>query len=150
MSDTTPLDDAAFMRALLDAIIPPGGGGRMPGAGSLGLGDEVAPRIAADPMLGPAVGAGIAAVRDAALARDPGGFAALPPDARAEVIESVLAAHPMLITGLALHVYPAYYQHPRVLEGLHEPPRTPFPEGYPLEDTDPALLSALESRRRRA
>ncbi len=150
MSDaTTPLRDPAFLQAFLDTLIPPGDDGRMPGAGSLGLGETIVARIEAAPMLGPAVGAGLAAVRDAALERDPAGFASMPPHLRAEVVESQLAAHPMLILGVGLHLYPAYYQHPRVLEGIGEPPRPPFPEGYTVDETDPALLALLEARRRR-
>jgi hypothetical protein len=149
MTDTpTPLRDPAFMQAFLDLVIPPGGDGKLPGAGSLDLAVDMAGRVEADPMLGPFVQAGLQAVHDAALVRDPSGLAALPPPAGAEVIESQLAAHPMLMIGVALHLYPAYYQHPRVLAGLGEPPRAPFPEGYDLEPTDPQLLQKLLDRRR--
>jgi hypothetical protein len=54
----------------------------------------------------------------------------------------------MLMLGIGLHLYPAYYQHPRVLEGLGEPPRPPFPDGYDLEETDPQLLEKLRDRQR--
>jgi hypothetical protein len=54
----------------------------------------------------------------------------------------------MLMLGMGLHLYPAYYQHPRVLAGLDEPPRPPFPEGYALEETDPQLMQSLLNRRR--
>ena len=149
MSDTTSAArDSAFLQAFLDSVIPPGEDGKLPGAGAIGLGEGMAERLEADAALGPLVLAGLAAVRDAALERDPGGLVALSPQARAEVIESQLAAHPMLMLGMGFHVYPAYYQHPRVLEGLGAPGRTPFPEGYDLEPTDPALLEKLLARRR--
>jgi hypothetical protein len=147
MTDTsTPLRDSAFMQAFLDLVIPPSKDGKLPGAGSLGLADDMSGRVEADPALGPLVQSGLQAVHDAAVARDPAGLAGLPRLTAVEVVESQLAAHPVLMVGVALHLYPAYYQHPRVLEGLGEPPRAPFPEGYELEETDPQLLAKLRDR----
>lgn len=134
------------MQAFLDLVIPPSDDGKLPGAGSLDLASDMALRVEADPALGPFVQAGMQAVHDAALLRDPSGLAALPRQIRVEVIEAQLAAHPMLMIGVGLHLYPAYYQHPRVLEGLGEPPRAPFPDGYDLEETDPQLLEKLRER----
>lgn len=148
MTDTlTPLRDPALMEALLDLVIPPSDDGRMPGAGRLGIVSELADKLEADQAVGPFVQAGLQAVHDAALARDPAGFSGVPSHVRVEIVEAQLGAHPMLMTGLALHLYQAYYQHPRVLEGLGEPPRAPFPEGYDLEETDPQLLEKLLARR---
>lgn len=153
MSETTPprdapLHDPAFMQAVLDLVIPPSGDGRMPGAGALGITADIAARLEADPMFGPSIQSGLQAVREAALARDAGGFARLQPAAQREIVDALAASHPMLMLGVIVHVYQAYYQHPRVLEGLGVPPRPPFPEGYGLEDTDPGLLAALQARRR--
>ena len=149
MTDTpTPLRDSTFMQAFLDVVIPPSQDGRMPGAGSLGLAAYVAGALEADAMLGPLVQAGLQAVRAAALARDPGGFRGLSPRARVEVVQGQVGAHSFLMIGVARHLYPAYYQHPRVLEGIGEPPRPPFPEGYDVEATDPQLLEKLQARRR--
>lgn len=149
MTDTTTLvRDSAFMQAFLDAVIPPSEDGKLPGAGALDLSSGVASRLEADPALGPVVQAGLQAVQDAALARAPSGLSELSPQERVEVIESQLAAHPLLMIGLGLHLYPAYYQHPRVLEGLGEPPRPPFPDGYDLEETEPHLLEKLRDRTR--
>ena len=151
MSDTTDLlTDAAFVNAFLDVIVPPSDDGRMPGASALGIAEAIADRIGADPMLGAAVRAGMQAVQDAALARDPGGFLALDPTARAEVAQSQAPAHPALMLGVAAHLYQAYYQHPQVIAALGYPARTPFPEGYPLEPTDPALMESLLRRAKAA
>jgi hypothetical protein len=146
----TPLPDVAFLDTFFDVVIPPSEDGRLPGAGSIGVTAEVLARIAADPVLGAAVQEGLRAVYDAALERDAGGFAAMSAEARVALVEAQLAAHPMLIVGTVLHLYQAYYQHPRVLEGLGEPPRPPFPEGYDLEPTDPHLLEKLRQRARAA
>jgi len=142
------LHDATFMRAILELVIPPSEDGRLPGAGSLGLAGNLAGQIEADPILGPVVQAGLAAVQVAAMARDPGGLAALPPAARLEVVESELSAQPQCTMGILRYLYVAYYAHPRVLEGLGEPARPPFPQGYELEPTDPGLLATLGRRRR--
>lgn len=149
MSDTPDLlRDAAFFEAFLDVVIPPAEHRNLPGAGSLGVAEALADRIAADPMLGGAVRAGLQAVHDVALERDAGGFVALAPAERAAVVQSQAAAHPALMFGVAAHLYQAYYQHPRVIGALGLPARTPFPEGYPLEPTDPALLESLRRRQR--
>ena len=149
MTDTpTLLRDPAFMQAFLDVVIPPSKDGRMPAAGSLCLAPAVAAALEADPLLGPIALAGIQAVHDAALALDTGGLAALSAEARLEVVAAQVTAHPMLMIGIARYLYPLYYQHPRVLEGLGEPPRPPFPEGYEVEPTDPALLAKLRPRQR--
>ena len=89
-----------------------------------------------------------ATLREAALERDPAGFAALSSDERLEVVESQLKAHPALMNGITRHLYLAYYQQPTVLAGLGEPPRPPFPEGFEVEQTDSQLprLGAVQCR----
>ena len=144
--DLPPLQDHAFVAAFLNLVIPPGADGRMPGAGDLDLASTLAKALEDDAMLGPLALAGLQAVHDAALARDPGGLPALPAASGLEVVEAISGTHPMLMIGIARHLYPAYYQHPRVLEGIGEPPRPPFPEGYEVEPTDPGLLAKLRSR----
>lgn len=134
------------MQAFLDLVIPPSDDGSMPGAGSLGLASTLAQALEGDAMLGTLAVAGLQAVHDAALAREPGGLPALSAEARLQVAGAVSGTHPMLMVAIARHLYPAYYQHPRVLEGIGEPPRPPFPEGYEVEPTDPELLAKLQAR----
>jgi hypothetical protein len=142
------LNDPDFVKALLDLVIPPSASGDLPGAGALGLSPAVATALQADPLLGPLVEAGVQAVREAALSQHPEGLPGMAPQAGAKVVESQLATHPLLIMGILLYLYPAYYQHPRVLEGIGEPPRPPFPEGFDVEATDAELLEKLRARRR--
>ena len=149
MTDTpTALRDSAFMQIFLDLVIPPSDDGRMPGAASLDLAPGIAAALEADAVLGPVVQAGLQAIREAALNRDPGGLPALSPAARAALVRAQNEGDPWLMIGVARYLYPAYYQHPRVLEALGEPPRPPFPEGYDIEPTDPHLLEKLHSRQR--
>ena len=143
------LDDQAFMNALFDLVIPPSASGDLPGAGALSLSPAVATALRADPLLGPLIEAGVQAVREAALSQHPEGLAGMTPEAGTKVVETQLAAsHPLLIMGLARYLYPAYYQHPRVLQGIGEAPRPPFPKGFDVEATDAGLLEKLQARRK--
>jgi len=141
------LNDQDFMNALMDLVIPPSASGDLPGAGTLGLSPGVAAALQADPLLGPMVETGAQAVREAALTEHPEGLPGMAPQAGTKVLEAQLSAHSFLIMGLARYLYPAYYQHPQVLEGIGEPPRPPFPEGFDLEPTDAELLEKLQARR---
>ena len=142
------LNDHDFMKAFLDLVIPPSASGEIPGAGDLGLEPAVAAALQADPLLGPPVEAGAQAVREAALSEHPEGLPGMTPQAATEVLKAQLANHPLLILGMSRYLYPAYYQHPRILEGIGEPPRPPFPEGFDVEATDAELLEKLRARRR--
>ena len=69
------------------------------------------------------------------------------PEAGTKVIEAQLADRPLLIMGILRYLDPASYQHPRILGGIGDPPRPPFPEGFGIEATDAELLEKLRSRR---
>ncbi len=142
------LNDSDFMTALLELMIPPSASGDLPGAGALGLSPGVVTALQADPMLGPLVEAGMQAVREAALSQHPEGLAGVAPEAGAQLVEAQLAKHPFFIMGILRYLYPAYYQHPKVLEGIGEPSRPPFPEGFDVDATDAELLEKLRARRR--
>ena len=142
------LNDADFMKALLNIVIRPNASKDLPGAGDLGLASGVAASLQADPMLGPLVESGAQAVREAALAQQSDGLTGMTPEDGAKLIEEQLAAHPFFIMGLLRFLYFAYYQHPKVLEGIGEPPRPPFPEGFEVEATDAELLESLQARRK--
>lgn len=137
MSGSAPLDDASFLSAVLDTVIPPHGA--MPGAGSLGIERSVGEAVASDALSGPSVTAAMVALWE----RTPG-FAGLAPAERAQALEAAMDA--ASLRAMLRHVYLAYYQHPEVLAALGEPPRPPFPEGFELEPTDPELLAALQAR----
>lgn len=144
------LNDRAFMKALLDIAIPPSASGDLSGAGSLGLETDVADGLKGDPMLGPMVEAGLQALREAALSEHPEGLSGMSREAGTKLVETQLATHPMLMMGLLRYLYPAYYAQPSVLEGIGEPPRPPFPEGFEVEATDPGLLEKLRARQKKA
>ena len=150
MTETSAaLDDLDFLKALLDVVIPPSASGDLPGAGALGLSPAVATALRADPALGPLVEAGVQAVREAAFSQHPEGLLGMAPEDRAKVVEDQLASYPFFIMGILRYLYPAYYQHPRVLVGIGEQPRPPFPEGFDVDATDAELLEKLLARRMR-
>ena len=144
------LNDLGFMKALFNLVIPPSKSADLPGAGELGLSPAVATALQADPMLGPLVEAGAQAIREAALSEHSDGLPGMARQAGAKVLEAQLTAHPVLIMGILRYLYPAYYQHPQVLEAIGEPPRPPFPEGFDVEPTAAALLEKLQARRKKA
>ena len=151
MTETTnPLRNTPFMQALFDLVIPPSRDGAMPGAGNLDLTSTVAASVEADVLLGPVVAAGLRAVCDAALAIHPAGLPGLSPAVRLDVVRAVVNSHTTLMNAMARHLYPAYYQHPAVLDALGEPARPPFPEGFQVEPTDAKLLAELHARRKAA
>jgi hypothetical protein len=142
------LNDLDFMDALLDLVIPPNASGSLPGAGGLGLSSAVTAGIEGDPLLGPMVGGGLEAIQEAALSENPQGLSGMTREAGEQLVETTLSTNPFVMMGLLRYLYPAYYAHPRVLEGIGEPPRPPFPEGFEIEATDPRLLEKLHARRR--
>ena len=138
------LDDSGFLRAVLNLVIP--ADGHMPGAGDLDLWPAVVGPLSQDAAALAALSAGLEAVRGAALARDPGGLAAISPADALDIVQPATADHPALMPTLARAVAMAYYQQPAVLAALGEPARPPFPEGFELEPISPEWLALLERR----
>ena len=144
---TDALHDAAFMDALFDLLIPPDETRNLPGGGSLHVSAEVAAGVLADPLLGPFVQAGAAALREAALTAHPGGLAGMSREEGTDLLRSHLSAHPLLPMGVMRFLCPPYYAHPQVLAGIGEPPRPRFPEGFAVQATDPEVLEKLQTRK---
>ncbi len=139
--------EARTLSTVLDAIIPRSSDAQLPGAGELGLVAAIETAIRKSPDLAPAIVEGLAAL-DAAAASRGRPFAALPAEDRAEVLVRVADASPAFLPGLIFHTYTAYYQHPRVLEGLGIEGRPPHPKGYELEPGDLGLLERVRRRPR--
>jgi len=138
---TAPLEDAAFMSAFLDTLIPPSEDEKLPGAGTLGLGSAVATAIASNSRVSANVTPALEAIQAAAP-----DFPTLDLAARVEAVRSAEAAHPALIPSVTTPLYFTYYQHPVVLMGLGLPARPPFPGGYETDATDPELLDLLRAK----
>lgn len=144
-----PVFSAAETRALaavLDAVVPASGDGRLPGAGALGLAGAIEAAVRRSPDFGVAIRAGLAALEALALRRAPDGFEALAAPEREAALRELASEQPGFLPGLLFQTYAAYYQHPRVLEGLGLEPRPPHPKGYEMEESDLALLDAVRRR----
>ena len=131
---------------VLDQVIPPDLGGRLPGAGELGLAPEVARAIAANPFLLPVLTRALGALEEGAARTGAPRFATLDPQEKGRLLGEVADAEPDFVPALLFPTYVAYYQHPRVLTGLGEEPRPPFPEGYRLPPFDESLLAPVRAR----
>jgi hypothetical protein len=125
-----------LIKAILDTLIPADPETGMPGAGSLGLEDEVLGEASAVHAL---LDAGLEAAANA-------DFVAGTSAERIARLQEVEAIHPGFIGLLFVPTCGAYYRHPEALVGLGLEPRPPHPIGYQLEPGD---LSTLERVRQR-
>ena len=132
----------AALTAVLDAVIPPSANGRLPGAGSVGLTEEIERALAASSAI---VTEGLAAIEARAASRGVA-FAALTSQERVDLLNEVAETHPALLPSLIFHVYTRYYQIPEVLEALGLEPRPPFPKGYEMAENDLRLLDPVRGR----
>jgi len=135
-----------LLATVLDELIPPRPDGRLPGAGTLGLGAVVEHAAAGTPDVGQVLTAGFAALEGLAQRSDPRGFAALAPGARVETLRAIEKAEPMFIPTLMTLACVGYYSDERVLTVINGDARPPHPQGYEIEADD---LSALEDVRAR-
>lgn len=145
-SEVLTPEELEVLRLVLDQVLPASSDGRLPGAGELGIAPEVAAATAQNPFLLAVLRRSLARVAAAAATRGEATLAGLPPAERSGLFQQVVAAEPDFVPGLLFPTYVAYYQHPRVLEGLGQEPRPPFPKGYSLPPFDESLLAPVRSR----
>lgn len=126
---------------ILDAIIPPSGDGRLPGAGEAGVAEYLERAWHAMPDLRATVVEGLAELETAARHRHGRGFAELEHGDRAALVGEQGFVFP-----LTLHAYAGYYQLPRVVEALGLEARPPHPAGYAMEANDLSLLDPVRQR----
>jgi len=131
-----------IFRAVLDELIP-ARDASLPGAGSLGIGEYVEPKLGDAIVL---VASGLAALDALAQERSASSFAALPAQERAPLLSEVAASHPGFVESLVFHTYAGYYDDPRVSVALGLRPGPPHPEGYALELGDLGLLDHVRKR----
>ena len=128
--------------ALLDEVIP-AASESIPGAGSLGLTEDIEANLGETASL---VASGLAALEEKARERFDASFAEMPAESRAALVEEVATAIPGFIETLVYHTYTAYYQHPKVAVAIGLRAEPPFPNGYELEVGDLGLLDAVRRR----
>jgi len=139
-----PFSEATLetLAAVLDTLVPPSADGRMPGAGAIGLASGVSERLGPG---APLIESGLAALDGKAGAA---GFAALAPEARAEVLRAYETEQPGFVQLLCFQTYTLYYQTAEAVEGLGLDPRPLFPRGFDLEQGDLSLLDGVRERTR--
>lgn len=138
--------DAQLLALVLDELIPPSADGRLPGAGTLGVGAIVQHAAATTPGLDPLLTQGFAALGELARQRDAKGFAALARSTRIEVLRELEQSVPMLLPTLLSLACVGYYASEPVLTALNGNARPPHPEGYDLEPDDLSLLDGVRAR----
>jgi hypothetical protein len=139
-------DEVRALRAALDEIIPPAADGRLPGAGELGLVAHFERAVGRRPELGPLLAQGLAGLDDLARGRGAESFAALPGDERQEVLDELGSRAPAFLPTAVALTYIGYYENPRVLEAHGFDARPPYPEGYEVPPSDPAVLDPVRRR----
>lgn len=128
---------------VLDAIIPPGEGGDLPGAGELGLGETLQRKA---PELVPVLVEGLDALHEEMANRQVADFGGLAEPEKRSLLEHLGSQQPAFLPAVLFQAYTRYYQHPRVLSALGLEARPPYPLGYELEGGDLSLLDPVRER----
>jgi len=128
---------------VLDAIIPPGEGGDLPGAGELGLGETLQRKA---PELVPLLVDGLDALQEEMENRQGSDFGGLTVPEKRLLLEHLGSQQPAFLPAVLFQTYTNYYQHPRVLVALGLEARPPYPGGYELESGDLDLLDPVRKR----
>ena len=141
-------DQRRALARVLDEIIPPSGG-RLPGAGELGVVTYVEQALRTTPALRDMIVEGLTALEDLATHRHDCAFAALSTETQSEVLHALAYSEHAFPPVLMLHAYAGYYQDGRVLQALGLEPRPPHPQGYTMEPNDLSLLDPVRQRPKR-
>lgn len=142
---TTPLTDTqrATLDIVLDLIVPPTPDGRMPGAAQVGVPEWLMTQ-ATDAL--PALRNELDRLDALSHARSGSAFASLDSRGRQALVDEQRALDPAFLSRLALETVTCYYQHDRVLTGLGQELRAPYPKGYQVLSGDLALLQPVRQR----
>ncbi len=127
--------DADLLSAALDRVVPPVGD--LPGAGGMGLSEEVIKRCSADDRFNGALNTVLEALPS------PNDFMALDDGGRDGALRAVESSHPAAF-GLWLDiVYTIYYMQPDVHARLNWHGRSPQPDGNEMPPWDESILSVI-------
>ncbi|MGN6561198.1 MAG: gluconate 2-dehydrogenase subunit 3 family protein, partial [Thermomicrobiales bacterium] len=133
-------EQRALLAAALNRIVP--AQGDLPGAGELGVGEQIGATLAVAPALRRRFLDGLAAI---AIAGDRP-FTELDGAAQDAALRAVEEAQPGFFSALVEHTYRHYYTLPAVHRAIGHESRPPQPEGYQLPPFDPALLTVQRRR----
>lgn len=138
--------NSQLLATVLDELIPSRPDGRLPGAGTLGVGAVVERAAAGTAELGPVLTQGFATLENLARAINPVGFGALSRGARVEVLRDLEKVDPMFVPTLLTLACVGYYSNERVLTVLNGDARPPHPQGHEIEADDFSLLEGVRDR----
>lgn len=134
-------DKRALLRVLLDRLLPPNM--ELPGAGSMGLDEQVE----SEALLIPAHGLALHTLLDAL----PPGFAGMQGEEQDHMLKGLEAAMPEVFSMMVLMAYNAYYIDQRVLKLIEREmgyeARPPQPLGYELKPFDESVLAKIRQRK---
>jgi hypothetical protein len=136
-------DEKNTLVGVLDSIIPQRSDGTLPGAGEIGLADDVERAVQRTPEMKPTITGGLTALQSLAGERDYGELSA---EERATLLRGIESEQPAFVPTLMFLTYTAYYQNERVAKGLGLSARPPHPLGYEMPPNDLTLLDAVRQR----
>jgi len=138
VSDNLTEEQERTLNALLNLIIPPSEDGKMPGAADVGFFDHMDSH-----EIRPWIQEGLLHVVEESQATYGKELSALNGAEQGQLIDSLRGRFRQFFNGLTTQVINCYYQHDDVLEAIGLEARPPFPNGYPVEEGDLALLEPV-------
>ena len=126
---------------LLNLIIPPSEDGKMPGAADVGFFAHMH-----NENLFPWIRKGLLSIVKESHNQFGQEFSALRGSEQTQLIDRLRRRHFRFFSRLTSQVIQCYYQHDQVLEAIGVEARTPFPEGYLVEEGDLTLLEPVYER----
>src|SRR4051794_30474689 len=127
-------EQRALLVAVLDRIVPPreslAGGGRLAGAGGLGVDAAIERTLALTPPLRRLFLEGLAEIDVTATGQADRAFTALDASTQEDVLRAVEAALPAFFSALVEHAYRGYYILPEVHAAIGHESRPPQPLGH--------------------
>ena len=131
---------------VLDELVPPSDDGTLPGAGALALAGDLEEALLQLPAVLEMIAESLTALDQITHRRHGTGFAERPRHDRQTLLDELASTEHAFPPLLLLHVYAAYYRHPRVVAALGLDPRPPHPHGYEMVPDDLTLLDAVRRR----
>ena len=136
-----------LVNSMLERIVPPDeGGGKMPGAGELGVADFVDRVVGESAELKRLFTRGLAQIEIASQTQHSKDFVDLSSQQKDTVLKNVETQEPEFFRALVRQTYNGYYTNARVIELLGLEGRPPQPRGYELEQGDFSLIENVKKR----
>jgi hypothetical protein len=138
--------EARLLAAVLDEIIPRSSDGKMPGAGEIGLVDDIERALQQHPAPAPVISQALAVLAQMTRERGWQDVDLIGKADRLALLQELEVREPAFVPTLMFLSYGLYYQHPRVLQALGREARPPHPAGYEMVPNDLTLLDPVRRR----